>query len=187
MEVISCQHLHAQLLPSSVRSGQNGWNIKPQIWPDYPANWHKHSSVHASDQVPYAAASQQKKPSQQKSPATQGASLLPPLEANLPAHSRRGSQGRPRGGQQQRHLVICSLCLLKVFANGKIKIAGRRAPKSISAFQSHAYLTPRQGAPRAVGGGGGAKPGKFEPDVRMEQRKGFPDTKARGNFVGKWE
>lgn len=46
---------------------------------------------------------------------------------------------------------------------------------------------PRQGAQRAVGGGGGANPGKFEPDVRLEQRKGFPDAKARGNFVGKWE
>ena len=45
----------------------------------------------------------------------------------------------------------------------------------------------RQGAQQALGGDGGAKPGKFEPDVQMEQRKGFPEAKARGNCVGKQE
>jgi len=39
-----------------------------------------------------------------------------------------------------------------------------------------------QGAQRAVGGDGDAKPG----NIRMEQRKGFSETKARGNCVGKW-
>lgn len=78
---------------------------------------------------------------QEPSPATGGASLLPPLEANGPARSRCRSRS---GGVWP----FCSFCSQNGFAKDNVKITDRRAPKSILAFQSRVSLTLRQGARR---------------------------------------
>lgn len=83
------------------------WHRKPQMWPNYLPNWHEHGSVHASDQVPSAAASQWNKA---KILAAQGVSPLPPLEAGLSVWALLTGQVRAaRSGGSDVVWPTCSL------------------------------------------------------------------------------